>query len=224
MKWGGFGNFKIKNKSLSWSRFTNLTRAATSTINRHIKWWNIDLENRSPVLGVHLLSSEFLAKLLRLKTSGRVNIISLNFLAYAVFKLVLEENSCMKKLRSFIGTDMKWTSTYIKRINYTKIYAQTHYHQCTEMFPKLTKWRITLLRQWEGKHHGDQTSQTILMSHEQAEPLTFHARGLSPCGPGHLPREAGALHCLGSFLNPVLVAAPVHGHNFTRPLLHLVLA
>lgn len=98
-----------------------------------------------PVLGLHLLSSEFLAKLLSLKTSGRVNIISLNFLAYAVFKLVLEENSSVgKKLRSFIGTDMKWTSTYIKRINYTKIYAQAHYHQHTEMSLKLTKGRIML--------------------------------------------------------------------------------
>lgn len=50
-----------------------------------------------PVLGLHLLSSEFLAKLLSLKTSGRVNIISLNFLAYAAFKLVLEENSSAGK-------------------------------------------------------------------------------------------------------------------------------
>jgi len=57
----------------------------------------------------------------------------------------------VKKLRSFTGTDMEWTSTYIKRINYTQIYAQTHYHQCTEMFPKLTKGRIMLLRQWEVK-------------------------------------------------------------------------
>lgn len=95
-----------------------------------------------PVLGLHLLSSEFLAKL-SLKTSGRVNIISLNFLAYAVFKLVLE-NSCVKKLRSFIGTDMKWRSTYIKRINYTKIYAQAHYHQRTGTFPTRTKGRISL--------------------------------------------------------------------------------
>lgn len=104
-----------------------------------------------PVLGLHLLFSDFLAKLLSLKTTRRVNLKSLNFLAYAVFRLVLKENYSVKKLRSFIGTDMKWTSTYIKRINYTQIYAETHYHQCTEMFPKLTKGRIMLLRHWEVK-------------------------------------------------------------------------
>lgn len=44
-----------------------------------------------------------------------------------------------KKLRTFIGTDMKWASTYIKRINYTKIYARAHYRQHTEVFPKINK-------------------------------------------------------------------------------------
>lgn len=174
-----------------------------------------------PVLGQHLLSSEFLAKL-SLKTSGRVNIISLNFLAYVVFKLVLEENSCVKKLRSFIGTDMKWRSTYIKRINYTKIYAQAHYHQRAGTFPTRTKGRITLF-----EAVGSQTSGRINFSknvQEWAEPLTFHAGGLGPGGARHLSREAGALHGLRALLDPVLVAAPVHGHHFTRALLHLVLA
>lgn len=107
-----------------------------------------------PVLGLHLLSSEFLAKLLSLKTSGRVNIISSNFLAHAVFKLV--SILVWKKLRSFIGTGMKWTSTYIKRINYTKIYAQAHYHQRAEIFPKLTKGRIMLF-----EAVGSQTSRRL---------------------------------------------------------------
>lgn len=178
-----------------------------------------------PVSGLHLLSSEFLAKLLSLKTIGRVNIISLNFLAYGVFRLVLKRNSCVKKLRSFIGTDMKWTGTYIKRINYTQIYAQTHYHQCTEMFPKLTKGRIMLLRQWEVKQ-----SRRLNFLNNLNEPwvsrrlLTFHAWGLSPCRTSHLPWEAGTLDCLRSFFNPVLIAATMHCHNFACPLLDLVLA
>lgn len=130
-----------------------------------------------------------------------------------------------KKLRSFIGTDMKWTSTYIKRINYTRIYAQTHYNQCTEMFSKLTKGRIMLSRQW-----GVKQSRRINFSDNRYELwvcrrlLTFHARGLSPRCPSHLPWEAGALDCLRSLLNPVLIAATMHCHNLACPLLDLVLA
>lgn len=79
------------------------------------------------------------------------------------------------------------------------------------------------MRQLEVRHQGEQTSPKIL-NQEGAEPLTFHTGGLGPRGPGHLPREAGALHGLGALLDPVLVAAPVHGHHLTRALLHLVLA
>lgn len=129
------------------------------------------------VLGLHCLTSGFLAKLLSLKTSGRVNIISLNFLPYAVFKLVSEENSCVgkkKKLRTFIGTDMKWASTYIKRINYTKIYARAHYRQHTEMFPKINKRKDYAL--WGSEESGIKENKL-----QQSEPGVSRA--------SHLPRR-----------------------------------
>lgn len=127
------------------------------------------------VLGLHFLTSGFLAKLLRLKTPGRVNIISLNFLAYTVFKLVSEENSCAKKLRTFIGTDMKWASTYIKRINYTKIYARAHYRQRAEMFLKINKRKDYAL--W-GSGKPDIAENKLL---KQPEPRVSRA--------SHLPRR-----------------------------------
>lgn len=89
-------------------------------------------------------------------------------------------------------------------------------------FQKLTKGRITLFE--AVRSQASRRINVNNLSQEWAEPLTFHAGGLSPRGPGHLPREAGALHGLRALLDPVLVAAPVHGHNFTRALLHLVLA
>lgn len=71
---------------------------------------------------------------------------------------------------------MKWMSTYIKRINYTRIYAQTHYNQCTAMLSKLTKGRIMLLRQWGVKPSrrtnlgavGEQ--EAAYLPHTRAEP------------------------------------------------------
>lgn len=78
-----------------------------------------------------------------------------------------------KKLRSFIGTDMKWTSTYIKRINCTKIYARAHYHQRTEKFPKLTKGRITLF-----EAAGSQTSRRPNFSNNLKEPRVSRASHL----------------------------------------------
>lgn len=39
--------------------------------------------------------------------------------------------------------------------------------------------------------------------------LTVHTGWGRPRRPRHLPREAGALHCLGALLNLVLIAAPV---------------
>lgn len=122
------------------------------------------------MLGLHFLTREFWAKLLSLKTSGRVNNIILNFLAYAVSKLVLEENSCVKKkLRSFIGTNLKWASTYIKRINYTEIYAQAHYHQRPEMFPKINKRKdYALWGSWKSDIKENKLLQKILTRREQS--------------------------------------------------------
>lgn len=46
--------------------------------------------------------------------------------------------------------------------------------------------------------------------------LTIHAGGRSSGRPGDLPREAGALHGLGSLLNLILVAAAVGRDDLTR--------
>lgn len=43
--------------------------------------------------------------------------------------------------------------------------------------------------------------------------LTIHTRGLVARRPGHLPRQTGALDCLGSLLDAVFVAASVGGDH-----------
>lgn len=121
--------------------------------------------------------------------------------------------------------DVKWTSTYIKGINYTKIYARAHYHQSVGMFPKLTKGRIMLSRQQEVKQARRRYSARNPEQEETRERLlTFHAGGLRPGRACNLPWEARALDRLRAFFYAVLIAAAMHCDHFARPLLHLVLA